>query len=101
VASAEDAKVAAGLPRTGAERLLGKGDFYVIARGEQFRIQGAYASPAEVRRLVGRLARAHTRKRRPPREGGEPDAGTPLTLLGQHVVQATRQLFHRLPVMAR
>ena len=52
VASAEDAKVAAGLPRTGAERLMGKGDFLVIARGEQFRVQGAYASPAEIRRLI-------------------------------------------------
>ena len=52
VASAEDAKVAAGLPRTGAERLMGKGDFLVVARGEQFRVQGAYASPAEIRRLI-------------------------------------------------
>jgi len=55
VASAEDAKVAAGLPRTGAERLLGKGDFLVVARGEQFRVQGAYASPAEIRRLAREL----------------------------------------------
>jgi S-DNA-T family DNA segregation ATPase FtsK/SpoIIIE len=52
VASAEDAKVASGLPRTGAERLMGQGDFLVVARGEQFRIQGAYASPSEIRRLI-------------------------------------------------
>jgi S-DNA-T family DNA segregation ATPase FtsK/SpoIIIE len=55
VASAEDAKVAAGLPRTGAERLMGKGDFLVVARGEQFRVQGAYASPAEIRTLVQQI----------------------------------------------
>jgi len=57
VASAEDAKVASGLPRTGAERLMGKGDFLVVARGEQFRIQGTYASPAEIKRLVQDLGR--------------------------------------------
>ena len=56
VASAEDAKVAAGLPRTGAERLMGKGDFLVVARGEQFRVQGAYAGPAQIRRQVQDLA---------------------------------------------
>jgi S-DNA-T family DNA segregation ATPase FtsK/SpoIIIE len=56
VASAEDAKVAAGLPRTGAERLMGRGDFLVVARGEQFRIQGAYAGPAEIRRQVKQLS---------------------------------------------
>jgi S-DNA-T family DNA segregation ATPase FtsK/SpoIIIE len=55
VASAEDAKVAAGLPRTGAERLMGKGDFLVVARGEQFRVQGAYASPSAIRRQVKEL----------------------------------------------
>jgi S-DNA-T family DNA segregation ATPase FtsK/SpoIIIE len=56
VASAEDAKVASGLPRTGAERLMGKGDFLVVARGEQFRVQGAYASPSQIRRQVKALA---------------------------------------------
>ena len=100
VASAEDAKVAAGLPRTGAERLLGKGDFYVIARGEQFRVQGAYASPAEVRRLAGQLARKYAPKRVPaPRESAA-SAGTSLTFLGQRMADVTQQLFHRLPVMA-
>jgi S-DNA-T family DNA segregation ATPase FtsK/SpoIIIE len=101
VASAEDAKVAAGLPRSGAERLLGKGDFYVIARGQQFRIQGAYASPAEVRRMVVRLTRAHTPKHRTPRESTASRASTTFTYLSQRMVQATQQLFHRLPAMAR
>jgi S-DNA-T family DNA segregation ATPase FtsK/SpoIIIE len=101
VASAEDAKVAAGLPRTGAERLLGKGDFYVIARGEQFRIQGAYASSAEMRRLAGRLARKHAPRHPSPRTGSSQDVGESLTRLGQQVVRATQHLFHRLPAMAR
>ena len=55
VASAEDAKVASGLPKTGAQLLLGKGDFIVVARGERLRVQGAYASSQEVRHTVSRL----------------------------------------------
>jgi S-DNA-T family DNA segregation ATPase FtsK/SpoIIIE len=101
VASAEDAKVAAGLPRTGAERLLGQGDFYVIARGEQFRIQGAYASPSEIRRLTGRLTKRYTPQRPPRQERSTPGASTPLTHLTQRMTQVTQQLFHRLPAMAR
>jgi S-DNA-T family DNA segregation ATPase FtsK/SpoIIIE len=101
VASAEDAKMAAGLPRTGAERLLGKGDFYVIARGEQFRVQGAYASPAETRRLVGRLSKKHAPQRPPRPERRARGTDTPLTCLGQRMAQVTQELFHRLPAMAR
>jgi S-DNA-T family DNA segregation ATPase FtsK/SpoIIIE len=101
VASAEDAKVAAGLPRTGAERLLGKGDFYVVARGEQFRIQGAYASPAEIRRVVGRLSKKHAPHRPTRQERGAPVIETPFALLGRRMGHVTQQLFHRLPAMAR
>jgi S-DNA-T family DNA segregation ATPase FtsK/SpoIIIE len=100
VASAEDAKVAAGLPRSGAERLQGKGDFILVARGEQFRVQGAYASPAEIRRLVGRLAHKYAPRRPSPHERTV-DSRTPLTYLGQRMAQVTQQLFHRLPAMAR
>ncbi len=55
VASAEDAKVAAGLPRTGAEKLMGRGDFIVVARGTQVRIQGAYIGRRESANLVDQL----------------------------------------------
>jgi len=55
VASAEDAKVAAGLPRTGAERLLGKGDFIVVARGEQIRVQGAFADARDIKQIIASL----------------------------------------------
>jgi S-DNA-T family DNA segregation ATPase FtsK/SpoIIIE len=82
VASAEDAKVASGLPRTGAERLLGKGDFIVVARGEQVRVQAAYAGDGEIRSAVARL-----RDGRPPEARG----------LGQRVAQATRRLVGVLP----
>ncbi len=89
VASAEDAKVAAGLPRTGAERLLGKGDFLVVARGEQLRVQGAYASGSEMRRVVGRLCKGSNG------HGAAPSGG-----LGQRVVDRTRRLVYRLPAVA-
>jgi S-DNA-T family DNA segregation ATPase FtsK/SpoIIIE len=85
VASAEDAKVASGLPRTGAERLLGKGDFIVVARGEQIRVQGAYASPQEVKRIVSRLQNG----KRP----GPPN-------LKQRFVDVTRHMFSDLPLFA-
>jgi S-DNA-T family DNA segregation ATPase FtsK/SpoIIIE len=55
VASPEDAKVATGIGGTGAERLLGQGDFLVVAKGQVTRMQAAYASEGEVRDLVGKL----------------------------------------------
>ena len=55
VASPEDAKVATGIGGTGAERLLGQGDFLVVAKGQVTRMQAAYAGAEVVRDLVGRL----------------------------------------------
>lgn len=55
VASAEDAKVASGLPGIGAERLLGQGDFLLVAKGQVMRLQAAYVEGEEIREMVGRL----------------------------------------------
>ena len=55
VASPEDAKVATGLAQTGAEKLLGQGDFLVVAKGQVTRMQAAYLSVAESRELASRL----------------------------------------------
>jgi S-DNA-T family DNA segregation ATPase FtsK/SpoIIIE len=55
VASPEDAKVATGLAGTGAERLLGQGDFLVIAKGQATRMQAAYLDAKEAQALVARL----------------------------------------------
>ncbi|MBL7200654.1 MAG: DNA translocase FtsK [Anaerolineae bacterium] len=86
VASAEDAKVAAGLPRTGAERLLGKGDFIVVARGEQVRVQGSYAGPQEIRRIVMQLCNGkHVSSPR----------------LGKRVADATKRLVSNLSITAQ
>ena len=56
VASPEDAKVATGLAQTGAEKLLGQGDFLVVAKGQVTRMQAAYVSVEEARELVAKLA---------------------------------------------
>lgn len=52
VASPEDAKVATGLPGTGAERLLGQGDFLLVAKGQVTRLQAAYVDANEIREVV-------------------------------------------------
>ena len=63
VTSPEDAKVATGLAQTGAERLLGQGDFLLVAQGQVTRIQAAFASPDETRELIARLKEPTWRQR--------------------------------------
>ena len=63
VVSPEDAKVAAGISGTGAERLLGHGDFLLITKGQVIRFQAAYAPGAEMMAIVARI-RAGGRRRR-------------------------------------
>ncbi|MER2599985.1 MAG: DNA translocase FtsK [Caldilineales bacterium] len=48
VSSPEDAKVAAGVAGSGAEKLLGHGDFVLVAKGDVLRLQAAYASEQEI-----------------------------------------------------
>ena len=57
VGSADDARIASGLAGTGAERLRGRGDFLLVARGETIRLQVAYLSEAECQQVVRRLNR--------------------------------------------
>lgn len=64
VASADDAKVAAGIPGTGAEKLLGRGDFLLVAKGHVTRFQAAYVNEQEIRQIVGRMIAGGRRSRR-------------------------------------
>jgi S-DNA-T family DNA segregation ATPase FtsK/SpoIIIE len=57
VASADDARVAAGVAGTGAEKLLGRGDFLLVAKGDVVRFQAAYAGEADIAEQVARLRR--------------------------------------------
>jgi S-DNA-T family DNA segregation ATPase FtsK/SpoIIIE len=52
VVSPEDARVAAGIGGTGAERLVGRGDFLAVAAGQVVRFQAAYISPAEMSQVI-------------------------------------------------
>jgi S-DNA-T family DNA segregation ATPase FtsK/SpoIIIE len=55
VVSPEDARVAAGIGGTGAEKLMGRGDFIAVAAGQALRFQAAYVSPAEMQQVVAQL----------------------------------------------
>jgi S-DNA-T family DNA segregation ATPase FtsK/SpoIIIE len=59
VTSAEDARTATGWSGTGAERLMGRGDFLAVAEGCVRRFQVAHVSPTEIRETVRQLARGH------------------------------------------
>jgi S-DNA-T family DNA segregation ATPase FtsK/SpoIIIE len=63
VVSPEDAKVAAGIAGTGAERLLGRGDFLLVSKGQIIRFQAAYASTAEMVAIVARIRTGARRQR--------------------------------------
>jgi S-DNA-T family DNA segregation ATPase FtsK/SpoIIIE len=55
VVSPEDARVAAGVGGTSAEKLVGRGDFLAVAAGQVLRFQAAYVSAAEMEQLVAQM----------------------------------------------
>lgn len=63
VASPEDAKVASGLAGTEAERLLGRGDFLLVAKGHTIRFQAAYAASTELDSILHRISAGGRRRR--------------------------------------
>lgn len=64
VASPDDARVAAGIAGTGAEKLLGRGDFLLIAKGQVSRFQSGYLSAPEIRQIVTRMQAGGRNSRR-------------------------------------
>ncbi len=54
-ASREEARYASGIADSGAEKLEGKGDFLLIAKGQAIRFQAAWLGPKDLTRIVGRL----------------------------------------------
>ncbi len=56
VTSAEDARVAAGIPGTEAERLMGRGDFLLVVKGQQIRFQAAFVESAEIASIGDRVS---------------------------------------------
>ncbi len=69
VASVEDARVAAGVGGSGAEKLIGRGDFVLVAGAQVIRFQAAFIRPEEYETVLaathrGRLDWAAGRLRR-------------------------------------
>ncbi len=58
VASRDEARYATGLRDSGAEKLEGKGDFLLVAKGEAVRFQAAWLGPAD---LTVAAAHSHAR----------------------------------------
>ena len=52
VGSADDARVAAGISGTGAEKLLGHGDFLAVASGQVVRFQAAWIPTKDWAQIV-------------------------------------------------
>jgi S-DNA-T family DNA segregation ATPase FtsK/SpoIIIE len=63
VTSADDAKIAAGIAGTGAEKLMGRGDFLLVAKGRVTRFQVAYADTVEIRQMVNKMQESSRRNR--------------------------------------
>ena len=61
VVSPEDARVAAGIGGTGAEKLVGRGDFVAVASGQVLHFQAAYVSTAEMEQVVAQMGSAPRR----------------------------------------
>ncbi len=75
VASADDARVAAGLPGTGAERLHGQGDFILVWRGQCCRFQAAHIAASELETLAAQLRQGGRSSRRWLPAPPAPDGG--------------------------
>lgn len=61
VVSPEDARVAAGIGGTGAEKLVGRGDFIAVAAGQVVRFQAAFVSAAEMEQVAAQMGGAPRR----------------------------------------
>ena len=57
VTTPEEAKVASGIGGSGADKLLGRGDFILVGCGEVLRFQGAIVRPEEIKEIITRLRR--------------------------------------------
>jgi S-DNA-T family DNA segregation ATPase FtsK/SpoIIIE len=56
VASRDEARYATGIRDSGAEKLEGKGDFLLIARGEALRFQAAWLGPEDLQEIAAAIA---------------------------------------------
>lgn len=72
VPTTADAQAASGVPGSGAEKLLGRGDFVLLANGQTLRFQAAYADARELAGLVATVRCSRRRRRQWAPEGQQP-----------------------------
>ncbi len=56
VTSRDEARMAAGVTESGAEKLEGKGDFLLVTKGEVIRFQAAWLSAADLTSIAAKLS---------------------------------------------
>ncbi|MCB0072138.1 MAG: DNA translocase FtsK [Caldilineaceae bacterium] len=66
VASKEEARYATGVSDSGAEKLEGKGDFLLVAKGDVVRFQSAWLGPGDLVQITTRLATGTSGRRWQP-----------------------------------
>jgi len=80
VASRDEARFAAGVSDSGAEKLEGKGDFLLVAKGEVVRFQAAWVGAEDLNKIATKLAESGRTVRRWQPEG-EPAGSARSTLV--------------------
>ncbi len=79
VASQDEARYATGLPGSGAEKLEGRGDFLLVAKGEATRFQAAWLGKTELEQITTRLVDGGRLSRRWTAEALKPTPHPELT----------------------
>jgi len=80
VAGADEARYASGISDSGADKLEGKGDFLLVARGSPLRFQAAWLGPQDLSTVTRELRSGNRTSRRWQAEGHPddlPDAALP------------------------
>lgn len=73
VAGADEARHASGVSDSGAEKLEGKGDFLLVARGSVMRFQAAWLGPQDLSLVAAELRTGQRKTRRWQNEGRADD----------------------------
>ena len=95
VAGADEARYASGISDSGADKLEGKGDFILVARGSVLRFQAAWLGPQDLA-LVSRELRTGNRTSRCWQNEGQADDLPGLQLPALPPPQPHRSLLDRL-----
>jgi len=99
VASKDEARFAAGMPDSGAEKLGGRGDFLLIARSEMVRFQSAWIGPQDMVHITDTLRAGGPdsgRWQAPASINGADESGTPGNAVNPRVESEERSMLQRI-----